>query len=136
METFVISTEKRQKCIDITNKIAGIVQKSDVGEGICHVYVPHATAAIIINENADPNIQTDFLSVLNKLIPYHASYLHDRIDGNAQSHLIASLLGPSETIPISSGKLQLGRWQAVMLVELDGPRPSRKICVQVISSWA
>lgn len=133
MESFTIQTKKRQECIDITEKVESIVQSAKISEGLCHVYVPHATAAIIINENADPNIQIDLLNTLNKLIPTKEKYLHDQIDNNAQSHLIASILGPSEMIPISNGKLQLGAWQAIMLVELDGPRPSRKIYVNTIS---
>ncbi|MBI4124462.1 MAG: YjbQ family protein [Deltaproteobacteria bacterium] len=132
MHTFTIKTRRSQECIDITDELVDIIKKSCISDGICHVYVPHATAAIIINENADPNIQTDFINVLNKVFPSHSGYLHDRIDNNAQSHMIASCLGPSETIPISNGKLQLGTWQAIMLVELDGPRPSRKIHVQII----
>lgn len=134
MEILRLNTKNRQEYVNLTAKISEIVQKSGVLSGICHIYVPHATAAIIINENADLNIQNDFLVTLNRLIPIHANYLHDRIDNNAQSHLIASLLGPSKAVPIEKGDLQLGRWQALLFVELDGPRSDRKIYVQIIGS--
>lgn len=135
MFTLTIKTGAHQECIDITADVQGLVRKSGVKEGICHVYVPHATAAIVVNENADPNIQKDFLTLLNKIFPKHAGYLHDRIDNNAQSHLIASVLGPGEMIPVSRETLQLGTWQAILFVELDGPRPSRKVHVQIVSCF-
>jgi secondary thiamine-phosphate synthase enzyme len=96
----------------------------------------HATAAIIVNENADPNIGTDLLHALDGAIPEHAGWLHDRIDDNAQSHILASILGPSETIPVENGDLLLGTWQGILLVELDGPRASRRIAVTLLPSSA
>ena len=130
-EEFVISTSKKQELIDITPKINSIIKKSKVKNGLCSVFAVHATAAIIINENYDPNICLDLIDALNKLIP-SGVWLHDKIDGNADSHIKSAILGPSETIPIKDGKLDLGRWQALMFAELDGPRNNRKIIVTVM----
>ena len=93
----------------------------------------HATAAIIINENADPDICLDTIDALNQLIK-EGIWRHDKLDGNAASHIKSTILGPSETIPIKNGKLQLGTWQSPMFVELDGPRRNRKIIVSIVSS--
>ena len=93
----------------------------------------HATAAIIINENADPNICLDLIDSLNDLIP-KGKWRHDKLDGNADAHIKSSILGPSETIPIKDNRLQLGTWQAVMFCENDGPRSNRKVIVTVTKS--
>ncbi len=130
-EQFTISTSKRQELIDITSQINSIIKKSKVKNGLCNVFTAHATAAIIINENYDTNICLDLLDSLNKLIP-SGIWRHDKIDGNADSHIKAAILGPQETIPINNGKLQLGQWQSLMMVELDGPRSDRKIIVTII----
>ena len=132
MEQIVISTSKKHQLIDITEKIEEIVKKSKVKEGICFVYVPHATAAITINENADPNIQMDIIKAINKIVPEHDNYLHDRIDNNAASHIKSSLIGSSEHIPIYGNKLMLGRWQNIFFCEFDGPRSKRNIIVEII----
>lgn len=129
-EVISISTSKRQELIDITNKVEAIVKKSKVKEGLCTVFAIHATAAIIINENADPNICLDLIDSLNELIP-KGKWRHDKLDGNADAHIKSSILGPSETIPIKNNRLQLGTWQAVMFCENDGPR-SRKVIVSII----
>ncbi len=126
-----INSSKKQELIDITEQVNGLVKKSKIENGICNVFVTHATAAIIINENHDPNICTDFLNAINKAIPDNAGYLHDRIDGNAGAHIKAAILGPGETIPIENNKLKLGTWQSIMVVELDGPRDNRNIEVRV-----
>ena len=131
LEEFTISTSKKQELIDITDKINNIIKKSKVKNGICNVFAAHATAAIIINENYDPNICLDLIDALNKLIP-KGIWLHDRIDGNADAHLKSAILGPSETIPIKNGKLDLGTWQGVAFCELDGPRSNRRIIVTII----
>ena len=129
-----ISTSKKQELIDITDKVNELVKKSKVKKGICNVFVTHATAAIIINENYDPNICVDFLNALNKAFPDHAGYLHDRVDNNAGAHIKAAVLGPSETIPIENGKLKLGRWQSIMVVELDGPRSNREVEIRILKT--
>ena len=130
---FSVSSNKHQELIDITNQINEIIEKSRVKEGICNVFILHASAAIIINENYDPNICLDFLDAINRAVPEHWNYRHDKIDGNAAAHIKAAILGPGETIPIKEGKLFLGRWQSVMLAELDGPRNNRNINVEITS---
>ena len=130
-EEFTISTSKKQELVDITNKINSIIKKSKIKNGLCNVFAAHATAAIIINENYDPNICLDLLDALNKLIP-SGIWRHDRIDGNADSHIKSAMLGPSETIPIKGGRLDLGRWQALMFMELGGPRQNRRIIVTIL----
>jgi|TARA_Y100000310_G_scaffold271804_1_gene286448 secondary thiamine-phosphate synthase enzyme len=129
-QIITISTTKKQELIDITDEVSSIVKKSKVKEGLCNIFTTHATAAIIINENADPNICLDTIDALNKIIK-DGIWRHDKIDNNAASHIKSTILGPSETIPIKDGHLQLGTWQAPMLVELDGPR-NRKIIVQIV----
>jgi len=130
---FSFSTSKKQEIIDINNKVEEIIKKSNIKEGICTVFCKHATGAIIVNENYDPNICLDLLDSLNDLIPA-GKWRHDKVDGNADAHIKASILGPSETIPIKEGKLQLGRWQNCMFVDLDGPRENRTVAVTIISS--
>jgi secondary thiamine-phosphate synthase enzyme len=112
--------------IDITDRVSEIVGRCGIDEGICHVYVPHATAAIVVNENDDPNLCTDVLDALERQIP-DGVWRHDRIDHNGAAHIQAAILGPSETIPIAAEQLVLGTWQAIMLVELDGPRDRRVV---------
>ncbi|MBC8500270.1 MAG: YjbQ family protein [Nanoarchaeota archaeon] len=119
---FRVSSTKKQELIDITGQINNIIRDSGIKTGICNVYVTHATAGIIINENYDPNICIDFINAINRVIPEHNSYLHDRIDNNAGAHIKSALIGPSETIPIRNEKLKLGTWQSVMLADFDGPK--------------
>lgn len=128
-----ISTSKKQELIDITDKVSAIVKKSNVKEGLCNIFAMHATAAIIINENSDPNICLDTIDALNNLIP-SGKWRHDRLDGNADAHIKSTIFGPSETIPIKNSELQLGTWQACMLAEFDGPRSNRKIIVSIVPS--
>jgi secondary thiamine-phosphate synthase enzyme len=124
MAEFHLRTTAKRQMIDLTTRVAAIVAETQVDEGLCNVYVTHATAAIVVNENDDPNVCVDVLDLLDRLIPAGV-WRHDKVDGNAASHIQATILGPSETIPIRGGKLLLGTWQAVMLVELDGPRDRR-----------
>lgn len=130
MDALTISTSKRQEIIDITSNVNSIVQKSKVKEGICNVFPAHSTAAIIVNENYDPNVCLDLLDALDKTIP-KGIWRHDRVDGNADAHIKSAILGPGETVPVKDSRLLLGRWQCLMLVELDGPR-ERKIIISVI----
>jgi len=129
MQEFYIKSSRRYQMIDITARVQEIVKTANVREGICCVYTPHATAAITVNENADPNVCEDFLDALAKLVP-EGIWRHDRIDNNGAAHIKAALIGPSEVIPVKDGRLLLGTWQAVMLVELDGPR-ERRVIVEV-----
>lgn len=129
MMEFLVRTTKKQEMVDITDRVADLVKQSGVSEGICLVYVPHATAAVAVNENADPNVCEDILDALAALVP-QGKWRHDRIDDNAAAHIKATILGPSETVPVRGGRLRLGTWQSVMLVELDGPR-ERTVIVAV-----
>jgi secondary thiamine-phosphate synthase enzyme len=116
-----LRTSTKRELIDLTARVQDVVARAGLDEALCNVYVPHATAAIVVNENDDPNVCVDVLDLLNRLVP-EGVWRHDRVDGNAAAHIQATILGPGETIPVRQGRLLLGRWQAVMLVELDGPR--------------
>ncbi len=129
IEEFTVKTGRRNEFIDITDRVGGIVSKSGVKEGICRVFVPHTTAAVTINEKADPNVVRDIISTLEKIVPPDAGYRH--LEGNSDSHIKSSLVGASETIMVSSGKLLLGTWQAIFFCEFDGPR-TRRCIVQVM----
>lgn len=129
MAEFSVRTRKKQEMVDITERVEDLVKQSGVSDGICLVYVPHATAAVAINENADPNVCEDILDALGHMIP-EGPWRHDRIDNNATAHIKATILGPSEAVPLRGGHLRLGTWQRLMLVELDGPR-ERTVIVEV-----
>ena len=129
MEEFFVKTKRKFQVIDITANIQEIVERAVVAEGLCCVFVPHATAAVAINENADPNIGEDLQEALAKLIP-EGIWRHDQIDDNAAAHIKAAIIGPSEMVPVKNGKLVLGTWQSLMLLEFDGPR-ERKVIVQI-----
>jgi secondary thiamine-phosphate synthase enzyme len=119
-------TRQQYETIDLTADVARLVATAGLDEGLCSVFVPHATAAIVINENDDPNLCADLLDALAKLVP-EGVWRHDRVDQNGAAHIKAAILGPSETIPVRSGRLLLGTWQAIMLVDLDGPRQRRVV---------
>jgi secondary thiamine-phosphate synthase enzyme len=124
-----IKTTKRYELIDITDKIQKEINKYSIKEGLCNIFVPHTTAAITINENADPEVSRDILRELDRLIPREGNYGHT--EGNADSHIKSSLIGVSTNIPIENGSLLLGRWQAIFFCEFDGPR-TRKIYITLI----
>ncbi len=130
---FELSTRDHDEVVDVTAEVTRIVAQSGVRDGICTVFTAHATAAITINENADPNISRDFLFALRKIVVDHDGWLHDRIDDNAAAHIKSALVGPSETIPIEGGRLALGTWQNVFFCEFDGPRPKRAVVVTILS---
>ena len=128
-DDFRISTKSRNQMIDITSQVDSLVSKSGVTDGDVIVYCPHTTAAITINENADPSVPHDLLLTLEQLLPRHRSgYRHS--EGNSDSHCKSSLIGCSEQILIKGGALQLGTWQGIFFCEFDGPR-SRKVIVQI-----
>lgn len=129
MEKLRISTTNRTESQNITSQVREYVAASGVQEGICHVFVPHTTAGITLNEAADPDVQRDILSELNKVIPFEDSYAHR--EGNAAAHIKATLFGSSVTVPISEGRLALGTWQGVFFGEFDGPR-SRSVYLQIV----
>ena len=130
MQEFTFSTTRKQEIIDVTENVKKIVEQSGLSEGACLVYVPHSTAAIIINENWDPSVCEDVLSSLSRMVPKNAGYKHDKVDENAAAHVKSAILGPSETIAFVDKKLVLGRWQAIMFCEFDGPR-KRRVIVQL-----
>lgn len=126
MTEFTVRTRRKTELVDITDQVQEIVRRAGTAEGICCVYVPHATAAILINENADPQICDDLLDALARLFP-EGVWRHDRFDRNAAAHLKSAVTGPGQVIPVAGRRLLLGRWQAVMLAEFDGPRERRVI---------
>lgn len=128
-ERFSVTTRQGQEVIDITHRVAAVVARAGRDEGLCTVFVRHATAAIIINENADPGFRRDVVTALDRLFP-QGIWEHDKVDDNGAAHLKAALLGPSEMVPIQDGRLQLGTWQGIALVECDGPR-EREILVDI-----
>ena len=128
-QTLTVHTGSRTEFLDLTGQIQKAVRESGVQEGLCHLFVPHTTAAVTINENADPSVKADILMVLNKIISEKESYRH--LEGNSPAHIKASLIGPQLTLLVSGGRLVLGTWQGIYFCEFDGPR-SRKIWVKII----
>ena len=131
MEKFTIHSVDRTSIIDITQQIQLIVKESGIKDGVCYVFIPHTTAGVTINENADPDVKLDMLMEINKVIPFNDSYRHR--EGNSAAHIKASLFGNSETIFLKEGRLQLGTWQGIFFCEFDGPR-TRKVWVNLIKS--
>ncbi len=126
-----LSTHSRNGLYDITSIVESVVKESGVRSGIASVYARGSTCAIMIQENWDESVQTDVITLLNKLIP-HGVWEHDRQDNNGDAHLKAGIVGPSETIPVVEGKLGLSTWQNIFFCEFDGPRNRREIMVTVI----
>ena len=124
-----VKSKKQTELIDITSNIQDIIRSADIGEGVCMLYVPHTTAAITINESADPSVKTDILMILNEVIPWKAPYRH--LEGNSPAHIKSTLVGPSELIAIEKGRLVLGTWQGIFFCEFDGPR-TRKVHVRLL----
>ena len=126
-----LSTQKREALYDITHEVKEMVKKSGVQTGVVNVYARGATAAIMIQENWDESVQTDVIDLFRKLVP-RGVWLHDRQDGNGDSHLKAGIVGPSETIPVRNGKPALSTWQNIFFCEFDGPRMNREVMITVI----
>ena len=124
-------TGSRTEFIDITSEVKRVVTASDISDGLCMVYVPHTTAAVTINESADPSVQSDMLSVLNTMVPWDAGYRH--MEGNSAAHIKTTLVGTSELVAVEDHRLVLGTWQGIFFCEFDGPR-TRKVHVKVIPS--
>ncbi len=124
-----LETRSRVEFKDITSLLEKLIQQSGVASGTCVVFAPHTTAAILINENDDPHLQSDFANFLEQLAPRDQNYLHS--DGNCDAHLKAAVIGASKTLMIEGGKLLLGRWQGIFFCEFDGPR-RRELRVKVI----
>ncbi|MDJ0816358.1 MAG: secondary thiamine-phosphate synthase enzyme YjbQ [Desulfobacterales bacterium] len=124
-----VKTHERTELVDITSEIQDLVRKSGIKQGLCMLYVPHTTAAVTINESADPTVKSDMLKVLNQVIPWDANYRH--LEGNSAAHIKTTLVGSSELIAIENQRLVLGTWQGIFFCEFDGPR-SRKLHVRII----
>jgi len=123
-----INTPQREILMDITREINNIVSESNIQNGVCRLFVPHTTAAITINENADPSVKKDIINFLGKLIPQNAGFGH--MEGNSDAHIKSTLVGPSLEILINNKRLVLGTWQGIMFAEFDGPR-NRKLHIQL-----
>ena len=128
IETFTLRTGSRTEFVDISSRVAAIAQACGRQEGLCCVFVPHTTAGVTVNENADPSVRRDMLAELDKVIPFDDGYEH--VEGNSAAHIKASLMGCSVTVPFSDGRLALGTWQGVYFCEFDGPR-SRRVNVLI-----
>ncbi len=126
---FTVATHSRTELIDITAQIQRLVTENNVQSGICQIFIPHTTAGITINENADPSVVHDILMEINKVIPFNDNYHH--LEGNSAAHIKSSLFGPSLSVIIENGQLLLGTWQGIYFCEFDGPR-HRKVWVKII----
>lgn len=124
-----VKTSSRVELIDITHLVEKVISESKIKSGLCTVYVPHTTAAVTINENADPSVRSDIIKELNKIVPFDDNYSH--LEGNAAAHIKASMIGPSENILLDGGSLVLGTWQGIYFCEFDGPR-NRKVIIKII----
>ena len=129
MQTFTVRTSQREQMIDITDRVTEAVETRGAS-GICQVFVPHTTAGVTINENADPSVAADILGKMARLVPANDGYTH--AEGNSDAHVKASLVGSSVMVPVEGGRPALGTWQAVYFCEFDGPR-TRKVHVQMLS---
>jgi secondary thiamine-phosphate synthase enzyme len=131
MTVIEVRSERREELIDITRRVAEAVSASGVAEGIAHVWCPHTTAAITVNEAADPSVARDIVAGFARMVPRDGGWQH--AEGNADAHLKAAMLGASASVPVSGGRLALGTWQGVFFCEFDGPR-SRRVEVRVSAS--
>lgn len=121
--TFEVRTGRRTELVDITDRVAAAVREAGATDGVCHVFVPHTTAGVTVNEGADPDVADDIAERLGVLAPHRAGYRHS--EGNSDSHIKTTLVGPSCAVPVREGGLGLGTWQAIFLCEWDGPRTRR-----------
>jgi secondary thiamine-phosphate synthase enzyme len=128
METLWVKTKRRTQFVDVTNEVAGVVKATGIASGVCHVYVPHTTAGVVINEHADPDVASDLEGIFDRLVPHSGPYRHS--EGNTDSHAKAVLAGASQIVFVDGGKLALGTWQGIFLCEFDGPR-ERKVYVKI-----
>ena len=124
-----VKTRERTELIDITSDINQLIQKTGIDQGLCMIYVPHTTAAVTINESADPSVKSDMLMILNRIIPWEADYRH--LEGNSPAHIKSTLVGSSELVAIENRRLVLGTWQGIFFCEFDGPR-TRKLQVRIM----
>ncbi len=133
MEIVKVGTGRRTELVDVTDKVQRVVAASGIASGICYVFVPHTTAAVMINEHADPDVATDLEGVFDRLVAHKGPYRH--AEGNTDAHAKAVLVGASQIIFVEKGRLALGTWQGVFFCEFDGPR-ERKVWVKVTGDEA
>lgn len=131
MELITVRTRQRTEMMDITEKVEQVLTKAGLNTGACLVYVPHTTAGVTINEGADPDVCRDILESLSKLVPRRRDYHHR--EGNSDSHILATLVGISQFIPVEAGKLLLGPWQKIFFCEFDGPR-TRRVWIHLLGA--
>jgi secondary thiamine-phosphate synthase enzyme len=124
-----VRTNRRSQLIDVTSQIEKLVEESGCQNGMCHVYVPHTTAAVLVNEGYDPDVARDMEVALDRLVPREGDYRH--AEGNSDSHIKTALVGASETVWIVNAKLHLGRWQKIFFAEFDGPR-TRELQIKIV----
>jgi secondary thiamine-phosphate synthase enzyme len=129
MDIIEIRTRAKEEFVDLTAEVGRVVAASGVASGVCVVTVPHTTAGVTVNENADPDVRADLLMTLRRIVPDTLPYAH--AEGNSPAHIRAALVGSSATLIVEGGRLQLGTWQGVFFCEFDGPRP-RKVWVQIV----
>lgn len=130
MQTLTIKTERRTQLLDVTAQVQKAVAAAKVASGVCYLYVPHTTAAITINECADPDVARDIEVALDRLVPETGPYRHS--EGNSDSHIKSVLVGASQTVFVEGARLALGRWQGIFFCEFDGPR-ERRLFVEVVA---
>lgn len=128
LQEFSVATHSRVEFVRLTKEVQKVVAESGVQNGLCHVYVPHTTAGVTINEGADPDVQRDMIMELNKIVPFEDGYLH--AEGNSAAHIKASMMGSAASVFVQDGRLVLGTWQAIFFCEFDGPR-NRRVLVNI-----
>lgn len=129
LKEITIKTNTQTQILDITSQVQNAVGESGIAEGLCCVFVPHTTAGVTINENADPSVKQDIVMELNKAIPFDDNYSH--LEGNSAAHIKASIIGSSVNIPVKNNNLLLGTWQGICFCEFDGPR-NRKFFIKIV----
>jgi secondary thiamine-phosphate synthase enzyme len=131
MQSFSVRTQKRTQFVNITRQVESSAADSGIKNGIATVFVPHTTAGVTVNENADPDVQSDIIEALERMVPWEAGYSHS--EGNAAAHVKASIMGSAVQIIVENGRLQLGTWQGIYFCEFDGPR-SRNVWVTILGA--
>ncbi len=129
MKTIKVKTHSQTEMLDITREVQSALQSENFSDGICMLYVPHTTAAVTINESADPAVRRDIVMVMNQMVPWKADYRH--MEGNSPAHVKTSLMGSSELVAVENGRMVLGTWQGIFFCEFDGPR-TRKLHIKLI----
>lgn len=128
-KTLNVKSKSKTEFIDITEDLRSLIKESGVQHGVCHIYVPHTTAGVTINEGADPAVKRDIIAALNRMVPFEGDYHH--MEGNSAAHIKSTLVGAAQIVLIEEGKLLLGTWQSIYFCEFDGPR-HRRVLVKIV----